>query len=345
MSRERGWQAINLRMPDRIPRTEYISHDAFIRKVTGLDTAVPEEAGKAGPALARALDYDFIWSIAEVPLSRGRTTSMGPAVWSNTDRMNTNVACPFTDEEEVLSFDPVGEYGIPNPREAERQFRGNLEWGERAHPGAVFPGGRYNTLFSACIRSFGWDMFLSAAVSDPERFDRVLEGFFRITMAEVEAWIRAGARVYLQHDDICWSSGPAFHPDWYRRYIFPRYRKLWAPLREAGIKVLYCSDGTFTPLVDDIAAAGADGFIFEPTTSLELIAERYGKTKVIVGNADCRILMSGTRDDIRREVERCVRAGRDCPGYFLAVGNHIPNGIPLENVEAYFEISAELCRR
>ena len=345
MSRERGWQAINLRMPDRIPRTEYVSHDEFIRKVTGLDTTVPEQAGRVGPVLAKVLDYDFIWSIDEAPLTKGRTTNMGHAVWSNVDRMNTNVACPFTDEEEVLAFDPVEEYGIPDPVETVERFRENLEGGSAAYPGAVFPGGRYHTLFSACIRTFGWDMFLSAAVSDPARFDRVLEGFFRLTMAEVEAWIRAGAKVYLPHDDICWSSGPAFHPDWYRRFIFPRYRKLWAPLREAGIKVIFCSDGTFTSLVTDIADAGADGFIFESTTSLEQIAARYGKTKVIVGNADCRILMSGTKDDIRREVERCVRAGRDCPGYFLAVGNHIPNGIPLANVEAYFEISSELCRR
>jgi uroporphyrinogen-III decarboxylase len=41
------------------------------------------------------------------------------------------------------------------------------------------------------------------------------------------------------------------------------------------------------------------GFVFEPLTSLETIVERYGQTHVIIGNADTRILLFGTKDDIR----------------------------------------------
>jgi hypothetical protein len=29
-----------------------------------------------------------------------------------------------------------------------------------------------------------------------------------------------------------------------------------------------------------------------------------------------------------------MNRGRNCPGYFFAVGNHIPANCPLENVEA-----------
>ncbi len=57
------------------------------------------------------------------------------------------------------------------------------------------------------------------------------------------------------------------------------------------------------------------------------------------------MLQFGKKEDIRREVERCVNAGRNCPGYFMAVSNHIPNGIPLENVEYYFEVFEELRKR
>jgi uroporphyrinogen decarboxylase len=97
--------------------------------------------------------------------------------------------------------------------------------------------------------------------------------------------------------------------------------------------------------VEDVARAGADGFIFEPVTSLETIVERYGKTHVIVGNVDCRILTYGSRDEIRAEVERCARLGRDCPGYFLAVGNHIPVEVPVDNLLYYFDLCQEMGRR
>jgi uroporphyrinogen-III decarboxylase len=205
-------------------------------------------------------------------------------------------------------------------------------------PFAVVPGGYYNTVFSWCILTFGWEMFLSAAVRDPERFDRVLDGFFEISLASYRAQAQTTIKAFISHDDIVWTAGAVFHPNWYRRYVFPRHKKLWAPLREKGIKLLFCSDGNFTEFVDDLAEAGADGFIFEPLTDLEYVASRYGKTHVIIGNIDCRILAHGTREQIEAEVKRCADIGRNCPGYFFAVGNHIPHDVPIENADYYIEL-------
>ena len=39
--------------------------------------------------------------------------------------------------------------------------------------------------------------------------------------------------------------------------IFPNYKKYFAPLIEAGKKILYTSDGTYTAFIGDLAAAGA----------------------------------------------------------------------------------------
>jgi uroporphyrinogen-III decarboxylase len=144
------------------------------------------------------------------------------------------------------------------------------------------------------------------------------------------------------HDDIVWTSGPVFSPEWYRKHIFPRYREFWKPVREAGKKIIFCADGTWTMFIDDVADAGADGFIFEPSTSLDYVVEKYGQTHVIMGNADCRVLQFGSKDDIRREVERCVTLGKACPGYFMCMSNHIPNCIPIEHIEYYFEVFEEM---
>lgn len=64
MSYHRGWQAIHLEMPERIPPHGIPFHRQFTRKVTGLDpeSAHPDEARRAAAALARALDDDFVWS-------------------------------------------------------------------------------------------------------------------------------------------------------------------------------------------------------------------------------------------------------------------------------------------
>ncbi|MBN1294188.1 MAG: hypothetical protein JXB48_20300 [Candidatus Latescibacteria bacterium] len=337
MSFERGWNALHLSMPEKIPHTQYISHDEFTLNKTGINTREPEQQFLAWPALARALDFDFIWNTCEMPV-QGRMTRLGHAEWSNTDEMDTVTDCPFVAIDDVLTFDPVREYGIHDLESTVEYFTKHLNDQKQRYPEAVVSGGRYNTLFSACIRTFGWEMFLSSVPHNEEKFNKILEGFFELSMAEVRAWLKTDLSVYLCHDDIAWTSGAVFHPDWYRKYIFPKYKRLWKPLKDRGIIVLYCADGNFTEFVDDIAEAGADGFIFEPLTSLEYIVNNYGKSKIIIGNADCRILQFGTRESIKKELYRCIDAGKSCAGYFMAVGNHIPNGIPFENIDYFFEL-------
>ena len=83
----------------------------------------------------------------------------------------------------------------------------------------------------------------------------------------------------------------------------------------------------------------------EPLTDLEYIVERYGQTHVIIGNIDTRILQFGTPEEIRADVKRCADLGRACPGYFFAVGNHIPYTVPIPSVECYLEAIEEYGRR
>ena len=161
--------------------------------------------------------------------------------------------------------------------------------------------------------------------------NRYADWMFRFYTALAES----EAPLVMVHDDIVWTSGPFISPEWYREFVFPNYRRYFAPLKEAGKKIAFTSDGDYTLFIDDLALAGVDGFVLEPMTDLRLIAERYGRTHFFIGNADTRILLSGSRAEIRAEVERCMSIGRECPGYFLAVGNHIPANTPVESALYY----------
>ncbi len=134
-------------------------------------------------------------------------------------------------------------------------------------------------------------------------------------------------------------------PEWYRKYVFPNYKRFFRPLIDSGKKILYTSDGDYTEFIDDIAACGITGFVLEPMTDMAYIAEAYGQTHAFVGNADTRILLRGTKRQIRAEVERCMAIGKDCPGFFLAVGNHIPANTPVENAIYYNQCYEEMSER
>jgi uroporphyrinogen-III decarboxylase len=210
----------------------------------------------------------------------------------------------------------------------------------------VVSGGYYNTLVSGAIQIFGWEMLLEAMGEDADRFgEEVLGSIFAQNIHHFKAWADTSIEVFMCHDDMVWTEGPFANPDFYRQYIFPRYKALWQPLKDAGKRVLFTSDGTYDMFYDDIAAAGADGFCFEPTNDLRKLVAQYGQTHVIMGGADCRTLTFGTREEIKRELRDIFTLARDCPGFVFATGNHLPANIPLDNAIRYFELVEELGKR
>ncbi|MEM2674004.1 MAG: uroporphyrinogen decarboxylase family protein, partial [Candidatus Bathyarchaeia archaeon] len=172
---------------------------------------------------------------------------------------------------------------------------------------------------------------------NPKRFERLLERFGRLSLLEAKAWSKTNIKAFISHDDICSTRGPFFPVNWMRRYLFPWYNRIWRELKSKGIIVLFCTDGDITLIVDDIAEAGADGFIIEECSNLNSIAEKHGNDKVIIGGIDIGKLTYGTTNDVINEVKRCLKTAGSCPGYFINVSGSIPDNVPIMNLETYFK--------
>jgi len=332
MSYRCGIDTIHLRPTERLGHTEYCAHNAPLRRAV--------EAGTR-QRLEDAWKFDLLWLTNDGPVpwgKRGRVTDMGHGEFQEggVDRRPPQ-KCPFEDAQQALAFDAVEEYGLPDMEELTAYYSDLHKRRRREYSNAVVPGGYYKTMVSGAIAAFGWDMLLQAA-ADQQRFERVLDSIFRLSLHHFKAWAKTPIEVFICHDDMVWSQGPFLHPDFYRRAIFPRYAELWAVLKKAGKKVLFCSDGQWTAFLDDIAKAGADGFIFEPMVSLDTVVEKFGATHVIVGSkVDCRTLTFGTQEQIQAQMEATLPLALRCPGFIFAVGNHIPSNVPVENALFYFE--------
>ncbi|MDR2746808.1 MAG: hypothetical protein LBB77_05105 [Treponema sp.] len=352
MSYQDGLDALNLRMPPRVPRTEYSleSHWELIRRVTGIDVTNQSDAEtkwRASRALIRAFNYDFIWStLIGDGVFGDKRTDMGHAVYADGGGDFRAIGKPlYDDPEDALSMDPWELYGPVDKEKAVADFNAAYRQNRAANPDAVNMTGIYVTCISGLIAIFGWDTLLAAAGTDPDAFGALTNRYAGWIQQYFDALAKSEAPVVMIHDDIVWTQGPFIHPDWYRRFVFPNYKKYFAPLHEAGKIIVYTSDGTYTQFVDDIAAAGVNGFVMEPTTDMAYIAEKYGKTHSFIGNADTRILLSGTKEEIRAEVKRCMDIGKQYPGFFMAVGNHIPANTPVDNVLYYNEAYEEMSKR
>jgi hypothetical protein len=350
MSYADAWSAVNLEMPPRVPRTEYSAeyyHWELLARVTGLPvTAASPQAERAAAtrAFMQAWDYGLRWAtlIASDAFGKYRADLGHAAYASDASDQHDAAGSFFTSPEEVLNFDPREKLPTLNRAEITARFSRHYADNCAAYPDAVNMTGIYITALSGLIELFGWDLLLLAAGDDAEKFGEVMNRYAEWNLPHFLALADSAAPVVMIHDDFVWTSGAFLPPAWYREYLFPNLKKMLAPLRDAGKKILFTADGNYTDFIDDVANAGVHGFILEPTTDMAQIAERYGKTHVIVGNADTRILLTGSRADIRNEVARCLAIGKNCPGYFLAVGNHIPANTPVENALYYNECYMEM---
>ncbi len=337
MSYERGWAAFNLEAPSEIPHAQYISHPQWLQHVRA-------KQGKPNAGWEELLDFDYAWSVDAPVTPRGRYTDMGHSVWMpDGSDYRLPKESPFGDLEEIYALDPFEEYGRIDFRKQVQEYQAFCDKARQSD--FVTSGGTYNSVVSFAIAAFGWENLLLAAGTDPERFGKFLNRWGDYLMQWVEAWAATDIQVYHTHDDMAWTAGGIFSPEFYRQYVFPNYKRYWDCNKDAGKKILFTSDGNYTQYVDDIAAAGADGFVFEPMTDLEYVVRRYGRTHVIIGNADTRILTFGGRQEVYDEVKRCLDLGRDCPGYFFAVGNHIPANVPIENADACMDAYIQMRKR
>jgi hypothetical protein len=347
-----GWCALNLDLPPRVPRVEFDAdaHWALVQKVTGITVNARSSTALkqiARSAFVRAWNYDLTPGIliGHEELNAKRTYMGHSEYAAEGIDFDTHIACPFNDPEEVFAFDPWECYGTCDKRALVARFNIHYRELSKLYPETVAATGIYITLFSGMIAIFGWDMLLTAGGLDPVRFGDVVNRFASWIQPYYDALAESDAPVVWSHDDIVWASGPVFRPAWYRTYIFPNYKKFYTPLLEAGKKVIFVSDGNYTCFVDDIAATGASGFFFEPLTDLRYVVERYGQSHIIIGNADTRVLLMGSHEDIKHEVERCMTLGKSCPGYFMGVTNMIPANTPVENALYYNEVYQALSQR
>ena len=140
-------------------------------------------------------------------------------------------------------------------------------------------------------------------------------------------------------------------------YLAAHAEKVGAPIR-TGVEVtkvrkhegrpgfhVETSDGTIDEFFDDIAGWGVDAVVMEPSCNIRQFLTRHGKHCGAVGGMDCRDLMSKSDAEIEREMRDLMAFGKQYPGFMLAVGNHLPNNVPVDKALLYHRLYEELAAR
>lgn len=341
------------RATEKRPSKETLNHPDLIALASGQDPY--RETSSAYLRTYKKLGVDIVNMVPEenapkpakpgeiIRRNEGRVQESYLGVYNGSSR----VVFPYKTEEEFWQADidsleysdldlPGGQYLMPCTREViERKM-------QLLGDAGIYYYQLYTTLFMWAVEALGWEIFLVVAALDPERFDaHFLKPVFAKTKRIVMMLTGLGTPWIFCHDDIAIGTGPVFNPDWYRTYIFPRYTELWNIPHTTEKKVFFVADGNLDWCLETLRGTGCDGLMFDsPATNLDAVIDTWGDA-FFIGGIDTNVLTFGTPRDIRQHVDNVVKKTKDCRGFAMSCSGGLHGNIPLENLEAYFDIRAE----
>ena len=252
----------------------------------------------------------------------------------------------FVRECPLASLDDIGRYPWPDPgAPGLLDAASAVLKAERAAADARFIMPNFGfALFERAWSLRGLENFMMDLLTEEEKAEALLEKITEIQIALAERFLGLGINGGYFGDDLGAQKGTLFSPELFRRLFKPRYRRMFAVFRDAGLPVIMHSDGDIKDILPDLIDIGLD--CLNPCQPEVLnhawLKKEYGSDLSFFGGLSTQeVLPRGSRDDV-------LQAGRDCirdlasggTGLIYGPSHRIMSDIPMENIEAFLESCA-----
>ncbi len=184
----------------------------------------------------------------------------------------------------------------------------------------------------------GMNDFMMMAYEDRELVEDILEvstqHFVRLTKAIIEA----GVDFVWPADDVAFKTGLFLPPKLMKEIWVPRMARIFEPAVNAGVPVMFHSDGRIDDIVEDLIDMGLDCLNpMDPYgVDYRQYKKKYGSRLCLSGNVDIEFPLSkGTPQDVDADVAAHMEVLKPGGGYVATCSHSIVNYIPHENVIAY----------
>jgi uroporphyrinogen decarboxylase len=195
--------------------------------------------------------------------------------------------------------------------------------------------------FSAAAKAWGWEQALVKLTRLPPDVPRFM-GEAVVEQAEfIQRLAAGGADGILVGDDIAYRRSAYVQPAALRQSYFPYLTVLVEACQQAGLPVVFHSDGNLWAVLEDLVATGINGIQgLEPGAGMSLagVRARVGPELCLWGNVDVGWLAQPRlAAEISAEVSRLLVPVAGTP-VILGTSGGLMAGLPGGNVEAMFAV-------
>jgi uroporphyrinogen decarboxylase len=184
----------------------------------------------------------------------------------------------------------------------------------------------------------GMNDFMMMVYEDRDLIEQMLEESTAHFVKTTQALVDGGADFVWPADDVAFKTGLFIPPKLMKEMWVPRMARIMEPAVNAGIPVMFHSDGKIDDVVEDLIEMGLNCLNPMDPYGIDYAdyKARYGDRLCLSGNVDIEFPLSkGTPEDVDADVKKHMEILKPGYGYVATVSHSVVNYIPHENVIAY----------
>jgi uroporphyrinogen decarboxylase len=329
-SRERVLAAIHIEEPDRVPFSIGL-HQELAKAISGGNEA----------ELESKMGVD-IMSVGETEPAGWQPKRFPDGTWVDEWGILRNPRVPgsidWFESHPISRLEDLDAYEFPDPH-APGRFDA-LDRALRANDGRLcaFFGLGW-TLFERSWLLHGFEDLLKDMYLNPRLVERLMDKVVEYDVEILKQGLEREVDVCHFGDDLGSRQGPLVSPLLWKRFLKPRYDRIFEMPKGKGLPISMHSDGNITALIPDLVDLGVR--IINPVSPIEVdpvwLKEEYGDRVCLYGTIDIhRTMPFGKPSDVRREVmERMRSVGYD--GGLIIYSRSELADTPVDNIYALID--------
>ena len=250
------------------------------------------------------------------------------------------------------TIDDLADYPFPKGDDPTR-FTGVREQAlkmRRETPYAISTG-ICGVVYEICWYMRGMERWFIDMIENPAFCEALLDQTLKFWLGYLEGFMAEAGDlidIVMIGDDLAGQNGPLFSPDFYRKIVKPRQKKLVQHIKSlTKAKIWYHTCGSCFNLIDELIDNGIE--ILNPVqigiVNMEpaQLKEKFGRKIAFWGGGidTQHILPFAKPDEIREQVRHNLEIFKPGGGYVFNNVHNIQVGVPAENIVALFDAAYE----